>query len=86
MPDQVDEVRRVFRVVNREGGIQANLFGVLAQQRGCRPRNCVHDLAPQGTAACIVKPPHHYDRVIIICGRLQKSCSSVAPLGSFVTV
>ena len=34
MPDQVHEVRGVFAVVNREGGVQADLFGVLAQQPG----------------------------------------------------
>jgi hypothetical protein len=32
MPDQVHEVRGVFAVVNREGGVQADLFGVLTQQ------------------------------------------------------
>ena len=34
MPDQVHEVGGVFAVVNREGGVQADLFGVLAQQPG----------------------------------------------------
>jgi hypothetical protein len=34
MPNHVHEVRRVFAVVNRKGGIQADLFGVLAQQSG----------------------------------------------------
>ena len=32
MPDQVHEVRGVFAVVNCEGGVQADLFGVLTQQ------------------------------------------------------
>ena len=32
MPDQVHEVSGIFAVVNREGGIQSDLLGVLAQQ------------------------------------------------------
>ena len=32
MPDQVHEVRGIFAVVNREGGIETDLLGVLAQQ------------------------------------------------------
>ncbi len=50
MPDQVHEVGGVFAVVNREGGVQADLFGVLAQQPGADavvgagPGQCVrHD-------------------------------------------
>ena len=45
VPDQVHEVGGVFAVVNREGGIEADLFGILAQQPGadavdrCRPRS-----------------------------------------------
>ena len=34
MPDQVHEVGGVFAVVNRKGRVQADLFGVLAQQPG----------------------------------------------------
>ena len=34
MSDQVPEVRGVFAVVNCEGGVEADLFGVLAQQPG----------------------------------------------------
>ena len=34
MPDQVHEVGGVFAVVNCKGRIQADLFGVLAQQPG----------------------------------------------------
>ena len=34
MPDQVHEVGGVFAVVNREGRIQTDLLGVLAQQPG----------------------------------------------------
>ena len=34
VPDQVHEVRRVFAIVNRKGGIETNLLGVLAQQPG----------------------------------------------------
>ena len=50
MPDKVHEVRGVFAVVNREGGVQADLFGVFAQQPGADavvgpgPGQCVrHD-------------------------------------------
>jgi hypothetical protein len=32
MPDQVHEVRGIFAVVNREGGIETDLLGILAQQ------------------------------------------------------
>ena len=44
MPDKVHEVCGIFAVVNREGGIETDLLGVLAQQarrcRGwCRPRS-----------------------------------------------
>jgi hypothetical protein len=34
MPNQVHEVGGVFAVVNRKGRIQADLFGVFAQQPG----------------------------------------------------
>ena len=50
MPGQVHEVGGVFAVVNREGGVQADLFGIFAQQPGADavvgagPRQCVgHD-------------------------------------------
>ncbi len=45
MPYEFHQVGRVLAVVNREGGIQADLFGALAQQSRadavirCRPRS-----------------------------------------------
>ncbi len=50
MPDQVHEVGGVFAVVNRKSEVEADLFGVLAQQPGADavvgpgPSQCVcHD-------------------------------------------
>lgn len=52
MPDQVHEVGGVFAVVNRKGGVQADLFGILSQQPGADPRFRPRSMRPSSLRRC----------------------------------
>ena len=71
MPDEVHEVRGIFAVVNREGWIEADLLGVLAQQAradavvGARPGQRIrHDpgIVAKDFARNTFDPPCHLGR------------------------